>query len=1265
MLDRWEITYFGSLSRSGDLDFDGDGMLDRQEDIDNSDPTDPASKGGAINDTDNDGMPDLWEVNYFSTLDRNGSGDFDNDGSTDLQEFQFSGNPLDPVSTHTNIDGDGLPDIWEFKYFGHLATSPEMDSDTDGFTNAEELVLGTDPNGTWKDYSIHAKINSTDNDTIGIMFRYIDEHNYYRFTWDAETQSRKLEKAHNGLFSVIASDNQPYVNSTDYQLTISVEQNTISLTIDGNLIFDINDSTHQYGGVGFYCRANQGCHFQDVLVDNPITGMTWVNPLFEDEDELNALQVIDDGTIQSPSHWFIEGAHLVQDSNIYGGDEEYGLNGTYALIKSTLGGPSDNDVDSLPDYWELIHFEGLSQSALNDFDSDGLTNLQEWELGTDPKDGISDGDDDGLADAWEIRYFGDLTPGRDEDSDNDGFTNAQEFTLGTDPNGVWLNYDIQMDIMSSDDDSIGVMFRFVDNNNYYRFIWDASNAVRRIERKYKGQFSVLAEDSTPYISNQTYSLLIQVLGEQISLSLDGQTIFNITDSVPAYGGVGLFCWANVSCHFDNILLMDQTSGNQWLSHAFDGSQGLDTFTIVDEGTISGPSSWAVSSTRLRQSSNIYGVASVNDGARGTYALLNQTLGEPSDNDNDQLLDAWELEHFGNIEHGGMDDSDSDGLSNLQEQALNTDPTNGLSDSDADGLSDLWELVNFGHLNSSSTDDPDADGLDNSLEQSFGTPPDYVSWADYRVDVELMSSDNDSIGIMFRYIDEHNYYRFTWDAQRKVRAIERNLDGISTVLASDAVPYSINTNYQVSITAIGDQLNISIDEVELFSVTDSEHAVGDVALFCWGNASCYYDNLLVTNTLTNVPWAEFSFSSAQELADFTVVDEGTVSGPSSWSLYNDRLRQSSNIYGGTAGAPEGIHGTFALLSHRLPGSTKNDTDSLDDLWEIQYFGNLQQIDEGDYDNDGLTNAQEQELGFDPTISVTDNDLDSLPDSWEWKYFGHLNHVATADPDNDGLSNEEELSLGTDPNGSWRNYDIQVDILSSDNDSIGVMFRYVDENNYYRFTWDRQRSVRQIERNLDGVFSVLASDTVTYSVNTTYSLTISAQDSQLSVSINDQLVLSAMDDSHVFGGIAFFCWANASGYFDTVLINNKDTQQTWLSQSFDDDASLSELTVVDEGTSYGPSSWYIYNNKLRQSSNIYGGTAGSAGGIHGTFALLNSTMAALSDNDNDQLADYWEISHFGGLQQNANTDPDSDGFSNALEFSANTDPMDGASFPQGGI
>ena len=65
-----------------------------------------------------------------------------------------------------------------------------------------------------------------------------------------------------------------------------------------------------------------------------------------------------------------------------------------------------------------------------DNDGDGLTNSQEWGLGTDPED--ADTDNDTLTDGFEVNTFG--SNPLDEDTDNDDLGDGAEFLAGTNPN---------------------------------------------------------------------------------------------------------------------------------------------------------------------------------------------------------------------------------------------------------------------------------------------------------------------------------------------------------------------------------------------------------------------------------------------------------------------------------------------------------------------------------------------------------------------------------------------------------------------------------------------------------------------------------------------------------------------------------------------------------------------------------------------------------------------------------------------------------------
>ena len=66
--------------------------------------------------------------------------------------------------------------------------------------------------------------------------------------------------------------------------------------------------------------------------------------------------------------------------------------------------------------------------AASDADSDGLSDAEEGELGTDPND--EDTDRDGLSDGDEVELG---TDPLEEDSDGDGATDGEEIELGTDP----------------------------------------------------------------------------------------------------------------------------------------------------------------------------------------------------------------------------------------------------------------------------------------------------------------------------------------------------------------------------------------------------------------------------------------------------------------------------------------------------------------------------------------------------------------------------------------------------------------------------------------------------------------------------------------------------------------------------------------------------------------------------------------------------------------------------------------------------------------
>ena len=148
----------------------------------------------------------------------------------------------------------------------------------------------------------------------------------------------------------------------------------------------------------------------------------------------------------------------------------------------------DADKDGMDDAWEVSH--GLIAAANDrngDLDGDGITNIQEYLLDTNPNtadsdgDGLSDtqerslgtnptsadSDGDGLPDGWEQQHGLNPLSATDAvlDSDGDGISNLAEYRAGSDPqdyyNGVLpqLTSTVGSDGALAPDGSIGLMVR--------------------------------------------------------------------------------------------------------------------------------------------------------------------------------------------------------------------------------------------------------------------------------------------------------------------------------------------------------------------------------------------------------------------------------------------------------------------------------------------------------------------------------------------------------------------------------------------------------------------------------------------------------------------------------------------------------------------------------------------------------------------------------------------------------------------------------------
>ncbi|NQU77141.1 hypothetical protein HQ544_00415 [Candidatus Falkowbacteria bacterium] len=124
--------------------------------------------------------------------------------------------------------------------------------------------------------------------------------------------------------------------------------------------------------------------------------------------------------------------------------------------------------------------------------------------------------------------------------------------------------EINLEMMSEDDDGIGVIFGSVDVNNYYRLAWFNSGKSANfpgtslakglyLQKKQQGVWSTLHRERISYSSDHWYKIKINMDSRTIKISVDDEEYFDIEDASFRGRWVGLYSWGNEGSHFKNVL----------------------------------------------------------------------------------------------------------------------------------------------------------------------------------------------------------------------------------------------------------------------------------------------------------------------------------------------------------------------------------------------------------------------------------------------------------------------------------------------------------------------------------------------------------------------------------------------------------------------------------------------------------------------------------------------------------------------------------------
>ncbi len=809
--DDWEMQYFGNLTTANGTtsqDHDSDGLSDREEYLQGTNPTDSDSDDDGVLDgqeyirvfvsiQDQDLFDDGWmlymngrflltnvgnvrvpastyilvepETTVSFTLRRAEVGQ---QRSTD--EYKLVVNPVSvpsaftwaPVAGNSNMEDavrynePSPPDVsklrWQYKAgFSDI----NKDFDKDGLTTAEETAAGTNP-------------NDPDSDDDGMPDG-----------WEVHNNLNPLLASD----ALVDSDGDGLINRLEYEF----DTNPHAVDTDGDLL---NDKWEVFEG----------------LDPNDNTDPT------ESSLRRNGLSNRQQYYDQSP------------DSD---GD------GLSDLSETALGLSAENpdsDGDTMPDGWETHN--GLNaqiDDRVGDSDSDEASNLAEFSRQLLPWD--LDTDNDGLSDGWEIRYGSDPKTNLEHlqawwridysglhplwDSTGNLHEGVMHGAARTVEHGGFLQPVGQFPL----EDTSVWRFEALELSGDSAYVVVRPSAELVPPNAMTWYFEVKPEDvarpapgGTLIEKAGTYTVRINPAGKiEVVLSYTGggsQTLGSTATLSSAQ-------WHSVAVVFDPA----HGTGHLYIDGTLDSQHTLTGTTLAASDTpliFGSPRSLpsrvpcvqldnirlysdAVTSAKIAEiAANALSPEAVadwdNDGASNYQESVNGTDPNLADTDGDGISDGSEI---AGTQQGGqtvysnprVKDSDGDGLDDIYE--LNVSHTNpGNNDSDADGLNDGEELNQY--YTDPKNADTDNDGMPDGWEVRYALNPKANDASD--------NPDNDSANNLAEYLAKTNPHV----PDGVDMAIDTDGDGISDYM--ETYVYGTNPNTANTFAGINDYDRVNSD-----------------------------------------------------------------------------------------------------------------------------------------------------------------------------------------------------------------------------------------------------------------------------------------------------------------------------------------------------------------------------------------------------------------------------------------------------------------------
>jgi uncharacterized protein (TIGR03382 family) len=323
----------------------------------------------------------------------------------------------------------------------------------------------------------------------------------------------------------------------------------------------------------------------------------------------------------------------------------------------------------------------------------------------------------------------------------------------------------------------------------------------------------------------------------------------------------------------------------------------------------------------------------------------------------------------------------------------------------------------------------SDALDNHLVYTGAT------WTDFTVDTTLYSNDNDTIGVVFRYVDSGDYYLIFFVGGDQYPSAPAGVElggvtgarlykvvaGSATQLASSALSYTAGGTHDLRVVCSGTSIDVYFDDDRngvyeaadhIMTTTDTSLSGGEVGFFCYDNGSgtggCAFDDLVVSLPDTDA-------DGVADVDDNCPADSNSAQTDSDGDAAGDACDDDADGDGWNATAAGGTDcdDTRAAVH---PGATETCATSYDDdcdgsADDEAATGCTTRYLDSDGDAYGAPGASSTSCTCTATGSFTASVNTDCDDTDSGVHPGATEHCDTVDEDCDGSTDEAAVDRDT--------------------------------------------------------------------------------------------------------------------------------------------------------------------------------------------------------------------------------------------------------------